>query len=98
MLRDTSKTFGREEPVRVEKTMVYEDFGDRNVLRRGDAKAEPGFVLEIRPNGRVEQIILRSYKVDYLLGLIGGVFAFWYFIIHFFAKFYNSFKVRAKLA
>ena len=78
--------------------MAFNNFGDRNEQKKGNATADPGYVLEFRPNGQVMQIIKRSYKIDFLLGLIGGSFLFWYFFVHFFAKLYNSYKIRAKLA
>ena len=78
--------------------MAFSKLGDRNEQRKGNATADPEYRLEFRPNGQVQQIIRRSYKIDFLLGMIGGCFVFWYFFVHFFAKFYNSYKVRVKLA
>lgn len=98
LLDDTSKSFLRTPPKTIERTMAYSSFGDRNEQRKGNATADPAYILEIRPNGQLQQIILRSYKIDFLLGIIGGVFAFWYFFVHFFAKAYNAYKARAKLA
>ena len=59
---------------------------------------DPAYVLEFRPNGKVQSIVMRTFKVDFLLGIVGGAFVFWYVVVHFFAKFYNAFRVRAKLA
>jgi hypothetical protein len=58
----------------------------------------PDFALKLRASGNVKQVILRNYKIDELFGIMGGVFVFWYFFIHFFAKRFNHFKLRAKLA
>lgn len=63
-----------------------------------DPNMGPDFVFKIRPSGNKKSVIWRNYKIDYLLGIIGGVFAFWYFFIHYFGKRFNNFKVRAKLA
>jgi len=58
----------------------------------------PDYVLKLRPSGNKKSIILRNYKIDELFGIIGGVFVFWYFFVHIFAKRFNHFKLRAKLA
>jgi hypothetical protein len=78
--------------------MAFTDFGDRNEQKKGNPDVDPAYVLEFRTDGQVKQFIKRSYKIDFLLGLIGGCFLFWYFFVHFFAKFYNAYKIRAKLA
>ena len=98
LLDDTEKSFLRNPPKRLVKTMAFDNSNDRTEQRKGNPSADPAYVLEFRPNGRVMQVIKRSYKIDFLLGIIGGCFLFWYFFVHFFAKFYNSYKIRAKLA
>lgn len=77
---------------------MYQTTGDNNEQRKGDPYSEPAYILEFRPNGQVKQVILRTYKIDFLLGIIGGTFLFWYFVINLLAKVYNSFKFRAKMA
>ena len=42
--------------------------------------------------------MLTTPKADTILAIIGGVFVFWYAILHWIGKLYNSFRVRAKMA
>ena len=44
------------------------------------------------------QYVQSTQKADILLAMIGGVFVFWYAILHCFAKGYNHFNIRGQLA
>jgi hypothetical protein len=54
--------------------------------------------LKIRPSNNQINYIITKYKMDYLFGIIGGIFVFWYAIIHWIGKLYNSYHYRSRLA
>lgn len=48
-------------------------------------------------NNKIEYIVHRN-KIDWLFGIIGGVFFFWFVIVGWIGKLYNTSNVREKLS
>lgn len=58
----------------------------------------PYLKFRLAISGRITRIILSNYKIDFLFAIIGGAFVFYYFVFGCFAKAFNNFKVKSKLA
>lgn len=56
------------------------------------------YEMRFRPSANQINYVVQNKKADYILGIIGGVFVFWYAILHWIGKLYNNFNVRAKMA
>ena len=58
----------------------------------------PYYETRIRPSSNQINYIMSTKKADLILGIIGGVFVFWYALLHWIGKIYNNYNTRAKLA
>ena len=94
---DTDNSFIRSAPVILEQAFASNGYTEKPLIRSVESDT-PHYDIKIRPSGSKTRYIKRNYKIDFLFGVFGGVFLFWYFIIHFFGKAYNSFKTRQRVA
>jgi len=54
--------------------------------------------MKIKLGSTMNKITLKTKRINWIIGVIGGIFIFWYAIIHVFAKMYSRFNFYLYLA
>lgn len=94
---DTTNFFMRKAPVNKFKG-IAKNANTPYPLARNIQNGTSYYEVHIRPSNNQIQYWLETPKADTLLGIIGGVFVFWYAVVHWLGKLYNNYYLRAKLA
>jgi hypothetical protein len=96
VLDDTKNWFVRNQPITKDQGIS----SNANTLLplTLNIPGSPYYEVRVEPSFNQINYIISTKKADTILGIIGGVFVFWYAIFHWLGKIYNSFRVRAKLA
>ena len=95
---DTSNWFLRKDPNITFEGIAANENTPMAVSKNVNSSNGLYYEMRFRPSSNQINYVIQNKKADYILGIIGGVFVFWYAILHWIGKLYNNFNVRAKMA
>lgn len=94
---DTGNNFFRESPLLKDLNI---DAG-YNTLRpyvKSGISTSPSYTYRVRLNQASTDYTVTQKKMDWILGIIGGVCVFWYAIVHLLGRIYMRFNFNAYVA
>lgn len=97
LLDDTGNSFMRNAPI-VKDTNINADMNTKRSSFKGGQANTPSYTFIVKPNEALTIYTQSQNKIDFIFGIIGGVFAFWYAIVHVLAVIYSKFIAYSYLA
>lgn len=97
LLDDTVSPFLRLKPPIIDSNIRADSSIKRSVLK-GNITDTPTYSFSVRLGSGQTAYSITQKKADFILGVVGGVFLFWWALLHCFGQAYNRFVFRARLA
>ena len=94
---DTGTSFMHAAPKLVDQSISY-GYNSRRTFVKAATAAEPAYNFKVKLNQAATNYTITQKKVDWILGIIGGVFVFWYAVVHLLAGLYMRFHFNAHIA
>jgi hypothetical protein len=73
-------------------------YNTRRNYVKSSISTQPSYRFKVKLNQASTDYTLTQKKIDWILGIIGGVFVFWYAIIHLLAGLYMKFNFNSYVA
>lgn len=97
LLDDTKFSFLRQGPV-VKDANIAADLTTKRTNFKATTSSSPSYTFKVRPNQSQVTYTVYCRNIDFILGVIGGVFVIWYGIFKVFAIAYNRFTFYSYVA
>jgi hypothetical protein len=94
---DTGNSFMHHAPP-LQESNINVGANTRKTYVKAAAAAQPSYTMRVRLNQASTDYTVTQKKVDWILGIIGGVFVFWYAVVHLLAGLYMRFNFNAYVA
>lgn len=90
MYNDTDKSIFRS-PV-LHDYNLNADYSSRRTRAKTISNNETKYVMNVKLGPSMNKITLKTKKINWIIGVCGGILVFWYFIIHLLAHIYSRFN------
>ena len=97
LLDDTKFSFMRSAPI-VKDTNIAANFDTKRTNFKAVTASSPSYTFKIKPNQSQTTYTVYCNNIDFILGVIGGVFVIWYSIFKIFGLAYNRFHFNSYIA
>jgi hypothetical protein len=73
-------------------------YSTRRAYVKAGTASQPSYTYRVKLNQASTDYTITQKKVDWILGIIGGVFVFWYAVVHLLGGLYTRFNFNAYVA
>lgn len=84
-------------PKQIDQSISF-GYNSRRTFVKASSVPEPSYNFKVKLNQASTTYTTTQKKVDWIFGIIGGVFVFWYAVIHLLAGIYMQFHFNAYIA
>jgi hypothetical protein len=94
---DTGNNFMHEAPL-LQNQNINVGYNNRKTYVKASTTSSPAYSFLVKLNQASTDYTVTQKKIDWIFGIIGGAFVFWYAIIHLLGKLYMHFNFNMYIA